>query len=47
MEDIYVKLKKELEKKKENVENTIKTAGEAYCARNQAEDDLRHLKEQA
>lgn len=36
MEDIYGKLKKELEAKKENVEKTIKFAGEAYCARNKA-----------
>lgn len=33
--------------KKENVEETIKSAGQAYCARNQAEQDLKQLKETA
>lgn len=47
MEDIYSKLKKELENKKENVEKTIKFAGEAYNARNKAEEDLKNLKEQS
>lgn len=47
MEEIYSKLKKELESKKENVEKTIKFAGEAYCSRNKAEEDLRSLKEQS
>lgn len=47
MEDIYTKLKAELEAKKENVERTIKFAGDAYCSRNRAEEDLRSLKEQS
>jgi hypothetical protein len=47
MEDIYSKLKSELEAKKENVERTIKFAGDAYCSRNKAEEDLRTLKEQS
>jgi hypothetical protein len=29
------------------VEKTIKFAGEAYCSRNKAEEDLRNLKEQS
>lgn len=36
-----------MEDKKENVEATIKSAGQAYCARNQAESDLKQLKENA
>jgi hypothetical protein len=36
-----------LEGKKENVEHTIKFAGDAYCSRNKAEQDLRTLKEQS
>lgn len=29
------------------MEKTIKFAGEAYCSRNKAEEDLRNLKEQS
>ena len=44
---IYNKLKTELDKKNENVENTIKFANDANNARYQAEKDLKNLKEQA
>ncbi len=47
IEDIYVKLKDELESKKLTVENTIKSAGEAYISRNKAEIDLSDLQEKA
>lgn len=47
METIYSKLKSELDKKNENVENTIKFANDANNARYQAEKDLKTLKEQA
>lgn len=40
-------MKDELEKKKETVENTIKTAGEAYISRNKAEVDLSELQTKA
>lgn len=47
IEDIYNKLKQELEEKKKNVEKTIKSAGEAYYNRNRAEDELKQLQEKA
>ena len=47
IEDIYGKLKQELEEKKKNVESTIKSAGEAYYNRNRAEEELKTLQEKA
>eukprot|EP00825_Cyclidium_porcatum_P028172 TRINITY_DN304_c0_g1_i14.p1 TRINITY_DN304_c0_g1~~TRINITY_DN304_c0_g1_i14.p1 ORF type:complete len:563 (+),score=197.84 TRINITY_DN304_c0_g1_i14:535-2223(+) len=47
IEDIYNKLKEELDEKKKNVEKTIKSAGEAYYNRNRAEDELKQLQEKA
>lgn len=47
IEDIYNKLKKELESKKEEVENTIESAGKAYISRNKAELDLAELQQKA
>jgi coiled-coil domain-containing protein 63/114 len=43
IEDIYGKLKQELEEKKANVEKTIKEAGNAYYNRNRAEEELKTL----
>ncbi|EGR31553.1 hypothetical protein IMG5_107730 [Ichthyophthirius multifiliis] len=47
IEEIYNKLKKELADKKDNVEQTIKSAGEAYYNRNRAEEELKALQEKA
>lgn len=47
IEEIYQKLKTELDKKKQNVEETIKSAGEAYINRNSAEKALEELQEEA
>lgn len=47
IEDIYGKLKSELEEKKANVEKTIKEAGNAYYNRNRAEEELKTLQEKA
>ena len=44
IEDIYTKLKDELESKKLTVENTIKSEGEAYISRNKAEIDQTYRK---
>ncbi len=44
---IYKKLKQELETKKQNVENTIRSAGKAYFSRNRAEEDLKNLQAKA
>jgi chromosome segregation ATPase len=41
IEDIYTKLKKELEEKKSSIENTIVEAGRAYINRNTAENELK------
>ena len=41
IEDIYIKLKKELEEKKSSIENTIIEAGRAYINRNTAENELK------
>jgi len=43
VEEIYGKLKQELEDKKNNVEKTIKSAGQAYYNRNRAEEELKAL----
>jgi hypothetical protein len=47
VEEIYAKLKQELENKKNNVEKTIKSAGQAYYNRNRAEEELKALQEKA
>jgi len=47
IEDIYIKLKKELEEKKSSIENTIIEAGRAYINRNTAENELKTLQEKA
>ncbi|KRX11156.1 hypothetical protein PPERSA_10923 [Pseudocohnilembus persalinus] len=47
IEDIYNKLKTELESKKKEVENTIASAGDAYYQRNRAEEELKALQEKA
>ena len=43
IEEIYTKLKDELEVKKDNVENTIKASSEAYYNRQKAEEELKNL----
>lgn len=40
IEDIYKKLKSELEKKRDEIETTIVNAGRAYINRNTAEKEL-------
>jgi hypothetical protein len=41
IEDIYKKLKSELEKKRDQIESTIINAGRAYMNRNAAEEELK------
>lgn len=47
IEEIYIKLKNELEHKKSSIENTIIEAGRAYINRNTAENELKTLQEKA
>lgn len=44
---ISKQLEKELEDKKKNVEETIKSAGQAYYYRNKAEEELTKLQKKA
>ncbi|CAD8168767.1 unnamed protein product [Paramecium octaurelia] len=47
VEEISKNLEKELEDKKKNVEETIKSAGQAYYYRNKAEEELTKLQKKA